>query len=213
MHDFGTLLAKDFLGSDIGWLNDEIINAYLKLLVQREQEKRGYNKDSKAAPPVHAFPSQWHETVKKANSCKAISRWTKRALLGGPQLLDASLVLFPICDGSHWTLLAIFPKDRKIEYLDSLYTHGEDRFIRWGRDWLKVELGELYVEDEWKVVIKRSAKQDNGSDCGAFTSLNALALIRGMEPGEVVTHTNMKDARRQIAATLLQGGAHGEFDF
>lgn len=213
MHDFGTLLAKDFLGSDIGWLNDEIINAYLKLLVQREQEKRGYNKASKAAPPVHAFPSQWHETVKKANSCKAISRWTKRALLGGPQLLGASLVLFPICDGSHWTLLAIFPQERKIEYLDSLYTYGEDRFICWARDWLKVELGELYVEDEWDEVVKRSAKQDNGSDCGAFTSLNALALIQGMEPGEVVTHTNMKDARRQIAATLLQGGAHGEFDF
>jgi len=50
MHDFGTLLAKDFLGSDIGWLNDEIINAYLKLLIQREQEKRATIKPRKLHP-------------------------------------------------------------------------------------------------------------------------------------------------------------------
>jgi Ulp1 family protease len=73
-------------------------------------------------------------------------------------------------------------------------------------EYLEQELGEHWIPEEWnKEVGQRSEQQLIGSDCGVFTLMNALVLIRGDGPDRVLANNGMDDARKRIAATLLAG--------
>lgn len=209
--DFGTLLPKQFNGSARAWLNDEIVNEYLSILVGYEKHVAGFeHKRNGPAPPVHAFTSHWYTSVNKG--VKSVERWAGRVQLAGKQFLDADLLLYPICDGSHWRLLAVKPRNRRIEYLDSLGLCGK-KYIEKMREYLAHELKELYIADEWTVVEdQRSSRQLNGSDCGVFTLLNALALLRDEEAKRVVACEGMLEARERIAITLMAGRPTTEMD-
>ncbi|KAF2129284.1 cysteine proteinase [Dothidotthia symphoricarpi CBS 119687] len=202
--DFGTLLPAQFNGSARAWLNDEIVNEYLSILVGYEKHSAGFeHKRNGPAPHVHAFTSHWYTSIQ--NGAKAVERWAGRVQLAGKQYLDAELLLYPICDGSHWRLLAVKPKARTIEYLDSLGLGGT-KYIAKMREYLAHELKDLYIAEEWNVIEhQRSARQLNGSDCGVFTLLNALALLRDEEAKRVVACEGMLEARERIAITLMAG--------
>ncbi|KAF2273534.1 uncharacterized protein EI97DRAFT_503399 [Westerdykella ornata] len=150
-HDLKTLLPHEFNGNPIAWLNDNIVNEYLSLLVEHEKKKAGYqHKPGGPAPPVHAFPSQWSGKPDK-------------------DLVDLLLA------------------------------------------WLEQELGDAFVKSEWTYdQHQRSMQQLNASDCGVFTCLNAVALLRSEDPSLVQITDGMHEARRHIAATLLSGHVNGE---
>ena len=223
--DFGTVLPQSSPSArdGIGWLNDEIVNAYVSTAVDRQLEKLGFDrkKIGGQAPPLHAFNTNWYNTI-STKGAQAVARWSKRAKLEGTKLLEVEHILFPINDGNHWTLLAVSGTKKQIWYLDSLGGKGK-KYLETAKEWLKMELKEKYVEGEWKVVGGAgerkngkdwtSPRQDNGVDCGVFTCFNALAVVRGMLPSETYSSADMWDARRQIAGTLLQGGFLGEFDW
>ncbi|KAF7442366.1 ULP1, Protease, Ulp1 family [Pyrenophora tritici-repentis] len=203
--DFGTLLPRLFNGSPKAWLNDSIVNEYLSIIVAAKKKEAGFeHKRGGPAPPVHAFSSFWYAAADT-------TRWSGRAQLKGKQYLDAQLILYPICDNGHWRLLAVYPKDRSIEYLDSLGLDGQ-KYIDKLMAYLEKELGDLFIPSEWnKDTVQRSRQQMNGSDCGVFTLLNALALLRGDDTNLVLPTDGMDDARRRIAATLLAGRPTTEF--
>jgi hypothetical protein len=209
--DFATLLPFHFNGDPRAWLNDNIVNEYLSIVVGAKKSEAGFkHKRGGAAPPLHAFSSFWYPTAQKA--LKGVERWAARFQLNGKQYLDADLVLYPICDLSHWRLLVVKPKERTIECLDSLGGLGEV-YIKKLKEYLAKELGDDWVEEEWTVLKKqRSIRQRNSSDCGVFTILNALALLRGEEFSSVVPSDGMNDARERIAITLMAGGPTTEFD-
>jgi hypothetical protein len=209
--DFATLLPSEFHGDPKAWLNDNIVNEYLSIVTGAKKDEAGFvPKKGGPAPPLHAFSSFWYPTAK--NSIKGVSRWAKRFYLEGAQYLDADLILYPICDGHHWRLLAVRPKDRTIEVFDSL-GFGGDKYIAKLKEYLAAELGRAWVEDEWTVLQpQRSARQKNASDCGVFTILNALALLRGEEFNKVIVCDGMKDARERIAITLMAGAPTTEFE-
>jgi hypothetical protein len=195
--DFATLLPRVFNGDPRAWLNDNIVNEYLSILVAAKKKERGFvHKRNGPAPALHAFSSFWYQTADT-------SRWTNRFQLKGKQYLDAQLILYPICDKGHWRLLAVYPQDRSMEYFDSMGLDGQ-KYIDKLMEYLKQELGEHFIPEEWdKDNIQRSEQQLNGSDCGVFTLMNALILIRGDDPKRVLATNGMDDARKRIAATLL----------
>lgn len=210
--DFGTLLPRKFNGDPRAWLNDQIVNEYLGTLVAKIKADAGF-KAAKGgpAPPVHAFSSFWYSTL-KSDRKPGVSRWAARFHLAGKQYLDADVLLYPICDAGHWRLLAVKPKERTIEYLDSMGWPG-DHFIQTMKEYLASELKELYVEEEWTVLEKqRSSQQLNGSDCGVFTLLNSLALLRGEETNRVLACNGMLEARERIAVTLMNGAPTTELE-
>jgi hypothetical protein len=209
--DFGTLLPRQFNGDPKAWLNDNIVNEYLAILTSASKQKAGFeHKRGGGAPPVHAFSSFWYSTLKSRP--KGVERWAARFQLAGRQYLDAELILYPICDGGHWRLLAVKPKERVIEYLDSLGWNG-DKYIDALKEYLAKELGSAWIETEWTVEQKqRSARQLNGSDCGVFTILNALALLRGEEFDKVLSCDGMPDARERIAMSLMKGATTTELE-
>jgi hypothetical protein len=202
--DFGTLLPHQFNGDPKAWLNDNIVNEYLSILTAGVKKRAGFeHKRGGGAPPVHAFSSFWYSTIKSRP--KGVERWAARFQLAGSQYLDAEVILYPICDAGHWRLLAVKPKDRVIEYLDSLGWSGT-KYIDTLKEYLAKELGDAWVADEWTIIAKqRSTRQLNGSDCGVFTILNALSLLRGEEFTKVLACDGMPDARERIAITLMKG--------
>ncbi|KAF3035207.1 hypothetical protein E8E12_002763 [Didymella heteroderae] len=202
--DFGTLLPAMFNGSAMAWLNDEIVNQYLSVLIKTLNDDCGFIfKRGGPAPPYHAFSSHWYTSIK--GGVKKVERWAGRVGLGGSQFLNAKVVLFPICDGSHWRLLAVKPQEHTIEYLDSLGWDGS-KYIQKLREYLQHELKDLYIEEEWKVMeLQRSSRQLNGSDCGVFVLLNALVLMLGGEHKKVIASNGMLEARERLAMTIITG--------
>ena len=215
--DFGTLLPARNGNDGIGWLNDEIVNAYVGSAVDRVLEKEGFDRKRGTPPPMHAFNTNWYNTV-STKGVQAVARWSKRAKLEGAKLLQVEQILFPINDSSHWTLLAVSGTRKRIWYLDSLggvsITGGKNKYVNAAREWLRMELKEKYVEDEWELMQGRpSPMQNNGVDCGVFTCFNAVAVVRGLVPEDVYGAVDMNEGRRMIAGTLIGGGFHGVFDW
>jgi hypothetical protein len=216
-HDFKTLLPDMFAGHSL-WLNDNIVNEYLDLLVKHLQEEAGWKKTKDGpAPPVFAFPSQWWTTVYTPEDTQdpiklnKVATWARRRRLGGKQFLDAKLILLPICHKSHWRLVAIKPQERSVEYLDSLGWEG-GIIVDITMQWIKQELGPLFIDREWSVAGgQASVRQLNGSDCGVFACMNALTLLRGEESKRVVSVEGMMDARKRIAVSLLKEAVTAEF--
>jgi hypothetical protein len=199
--DLGTLLPMWFNGNPSAWLNDNIVNEYLSLLVGKMLENRGFKHQSNgAAPPVHAFSSQWFETMKSRPD--TIQRWASRRNLSGEKFLDCELIFLPLCSSKHWRLVAIRPQDRVIEYYDSLGWSGDE--IKKSAQLLVIKvLGPHYIPDEWTFEVRDCAHQLNGSDCGVFACMNARALLLEEDVTLIRPSEGMEDERQRMAISLL----------
>lgn len=189
----------------LAWLNDEIINSYLTVIVHYLRQSTG---NLNEAPRYHAFNSFFYSSLRD-KGYQAVRRWANRAKIGGEALLNVDTVFVPVHEHAHWTLMVVRPIDRTIEYFDSLGGAGAKQ-VRAIKEWLRGELGAKFDEDEWAVLPSKSSHQDNGSDCGVFLLTNAKAIALGIEPTAFGPRdTNL--LRRKIVAELINGGLHGEF--
>jgi len=189
----------------LSWLNDEIINSYLGILVHYLRLSTG-NLDDR--PLFHAFNTFFFSTLRD-KGYQAVRRWANRAKIGGEGLLDVDTIFIPVHGGAHWTLLVVRPMERTVEYFDSLGSRGASQ-VRKIKEWLRGELGTKYDEDEWTVLKSFSSMQDNGSDCGVFLLTNAKAIALGIEPTAFGAQDTLL-LRRKIVAEIMNGGLHGEF--
>jgi sentrin-specific protease 1 len=187
--DLSTLLSDRYSGGsrlDVdGWLNDTIVNAYMDLL---KVEKEG----------VYAFSTQWFGAVGK-QGVSVLNRWAKRMkLVTAEDVMAADTILFPLNPGVHWMVIAVRPKARTVEYLDSLNGRSMPG-LKEVKTWLAEKVG-----GDWTTVVSTSNQQINSVDCGVFVCMNAAAIVSGRQPKEVVHATEMvSDARSLIAASLL----------
>lgn len=204
------LLKKDVVTcyQPVAWLNDEMINSYLAVLIDYLRRKHN-NAGRNDKPKFHAFNSFFFSNLRD-KGYTSVRRWAQRAKIGGESLLNVDMVLIPVHDSAHWTLMVVSPTSKTIEYFDSL---GEPtaRHIGKVKEWLKGELAARYVEDEWTAVPCVSPQQNNGSDCGVFLLSTAKAVAIGLEP-QSYGAKDIPLLRRKIVAELMAGGLSGEFD-
>lgn len=193
-----------------GWLNDETINGWFQSLVKSIKDQTGYVKGPNTVPAYEAFNSGWYNTVQK-KGITGIETWSRRKNIKGEKLLRAEKIFFPINTGAHWTLLIISPVNKTIYYLDSLRGSGRKAF-QLAREWLKMELKSKYHADEWTESHEKSEVQLDGTDCGVFACLNALAVAKGRS-FQKVEADKMRDGRKYMIAVLMNGGFKGEFSF
>jgi hypothetical protein len=190
------------------WLNDEVINAYLAVLVKY---LRHVSRDDTEAdkPKFHAFNSFFFSNLRDKGYA-AVHRWATRAKIGKESLLGVDTVFIPVHHNSHWTLIVVRPGARTIEHFDSLgsLSHAHVAKIT---EWLRGELGPLFVESEWSVLPSISPQQNNGSDCGVFLLTTAKAVTVGLDPLSYGA-ADIPIIRRKIVAELVNGGLEGEFD-
>lgn len=189
------------------WLNDEIINSYLMLIIHYLRQSNG-NLGPNERPRFHSFNTFFYSTLRD-KGYQGVRRWANRAKIGGEGLLDVDAVFVPVHEASHWTLMLVRPVDRTIEYFDSLGARGA-RQVKTIREWLRGELGPKYNEKEWTVLSSVSSQQDNGSDCGVFLLTNAKAIAIGIEP-TAFGPGQTPLLRRKIVAELMNGGLSGDF--
>lgn len=207
----GTQLTKNDFGTVLGqcsWLNDNIINSYVDMVVEHANKKAGRNQRDKT-PKVVAQNSFFYSNISK-NGPQSVSRWMRRKRAAGEKLLEVETMLIPVNNASHWTMIVVSPKARTIEYLDS-FGGSKDVFIRNTKAWLAVELGSLWNEDDWRVLDTNSARQYNGYDCGVFAITNAECVAGGVTTTSY-DGDDMFLQRRRIAAVLLNGGFGGDLE-
>lgn len=192
----------------MAWLNDEIINSYLALLVDYLRRAHG-NAGRHDKPKFHAFNSFFFSNLRDKGYA-SVRRWAQRAKIGGESLLDVDTVFIPVHDSAHWTLMVVRPVSRSIEHFDSLGSPSA-RHIAKVKEWLHGELLARYVDEEWSVDPSVSPQQNNGSDCGAFLLSTAKAVAVGIEPQSYGAR-DIPLLRRKIVAELMAGGLGGEFE-
>ncbi|KAI5239037.1 cysteine proteinase [Aureobasidium subglaciale] len=215
--DFATLLDSPnyHTGEPEGWLNDNIVNAFFTALCNGMNDKAGHTKGK--VPPYTSYATGWYGSVMQ-KGVTAIERWSRRKGIKGDKLLQCKRIFFPVNPGNHWSLLVICPDIHTIEYLDSLDGgHSANRksakYIKLGREWLEMELSDKYVEAEWNPVDRRSAIQNNGSDCGVFTCLNGLtSALELSNPTEEFGPKQIPHARRAMVSMLKLGGFSQHFE-
>jgi sentrin-specific protease 1 len=166
----------DICGKDVdtlkglNWLNDEVINFYLQLIVTR-----GASEDNKYQK-VFAFNTFFYSTYKD-NGYSRVRRWTKKE-----DVFSYDLLLIPVHLGMHWCLATIDVKEKSINYYDSMNGNNQTCL-----DLLKRYLQEEHQDKkkapmdltEWKQEIKKDIPQQmNGSDCGMFACKFAEYLSR-----------------------------------
>ncbi|KAI5305131.1 hypothetical protein KEM56_005215 [Ascosphaera pollenicola] len=196
------------------WLNDEVINAYLALIVDYANKRQeGGDADSAAAkktgtPKYHAFNSFFFTNLRD-RGYDSVARWARRAKIGGDALLSVDTVFVPVHNHMHWTLILIRPQARTIEHFDSL-GGPSPHHIQCVQKWLAGELRDKYKPEEWKVLPSVSPQQNNSSDCGVFLLTNAKMKMLEKEldfgPNEI------PEIRRRIVAELIHGSLDGDFE-
>ncbi|OBT79026.1 hypothetical protein VF21_02388 [Pseudogymnoascus sp. 05NY08] len=207
----GTLLVKRDFVTVLGhaaWLNDNIINSYVDMVVEHANKKAGRNQRDKT-PKVVAQSSFFYKKIRD-DGPQSVSRWMRRKRAAGKNLLEVETMLIPVNNASHWTMIVVCPKARTIEYLDS-FGGPKDVFIRNTKAWLAVELGSAWNEDDWRVLNTKSASQHNGYDCGVFAVTNAECVVGGVTTTSY-DGDDMTMQRRRIAAVLLNGGFGGDLE-
>jgi sentrin-specific protease 1 len=207
LKDFATLLGKR------AWLNDEIINTYIEWVVDAANkaaiaQSKEFDEPTSTVPKFIAHNSFFYENLikKGPSSTQGLMRRKKAP---GASLLDVDSVFVPICKGAHWTVGAVRPIAKTIEYFDSMGGNPQP-FIKLMREWLKFQLGEKYVESEWSTPRTACAHQSNGYDCGVFVCTNTFCVALGLDTS-CYDECDMLQQRRNIAVVLINRGFIGDF--
>ena len=174
--DVARLVPTGRGGSTEGWLNDEVINAYLNMIA-----KHGNQGLPATRKKYHAFNSFFYKNIAE-KGYDSVSRWGKRAKLEPQTINNMEAIFVPVNSGNHWTLLVIKPATKTVAYYDSMNGSGL-RAMAAAKAWLAGELKAQYVESQWTFVASaQSPQQDNYSDCGVFTITTAKMLTLNINP-------------------------------
>ncbi|XP_036063375.1 sentrin-specific protease 2-like [Onychomys torridus] len=152
------------------WLNDEVINFYMNLLVERNN-KKGY-------PALHVFNTFFYPKLKHGGYC-SVKRWTR-----GIKLFEKEIVLVPIHQKVHWSLIVIDLRKQSIVYYDSMGQTGQsicETIFEYLQNESKTQRNIELDPLEWKrysMTSKEIPQQLNGSDCGIFTCKYADYISR-----------------------------------
>ncbi|KAI9787126.1 MAG: hypothetical protein M1839_003361 [Geoglossum umbratile] len=203
LNSFRTLLPRP---GELGWLDDEIINAYMQAVVDYGNGDVGTRRSG--PPRYHAFNSFFYKKLGESGP-GPLARWSKRAKIDGEKLLQVELIFIPVHLGNHWTLLVVSGTKKSIEYFDSM--NGSPVWpLKNTILWLQNELKDKWVEDEWKIPNTLGPCQRNGHDCGVFTVTTAKMLMLGINP-LAYSQSDIQMQRRRMAAELHYGGFRDEF--
>jgi sentrin-specific protease 1 len=148
------------------WLNDEVINVFIKVLANNDHDQGPSD-----LPSCYFMNTLFYPKLAESHSGYTYSnvrRWTRRA-----DIMRKDMVLVPIhCHGDHWTLGVINARLRRFEYYDSL-RGACGNVLTFLRRWL---LDEATSNEEtldltgWEEVSYATGnpQQVNGFDCGLF---------------------------------------------
>ncbi|XP_022250431.1 sentrin-specific protease 1-like isoform X2 [Limulus polyphemus] len=175
----------------LNWLNDEVINFYMNLLMERGKLEN--------FPSVYAFNTFFYPKL-AAGGHNALRRWTRKI-----DIFSYDLLLVPVHLGMHWCLAVVNFQDKKIEYYDSMDGQNGE-CLKALRTYLQEESLDKKKKEfdigEWSLeVVEDIPHQMNGSDCGMFTCKYAEYVTRR---GKInFTQAHMPYFRRRMVYEIL----------
>lgn len=189
------------------WLNDNIINGSILNVAAAVNEAAG----SPETPKCAAFTSFFYNHIKDKGP-GAAARTMKRAKITKANFLSIDTILIPICQGQHWTLAVVRPRDGIVAHIDSMRGGaGEKQVTDLLMAWVRATLADLFDPDHWRVHQYKAPRQSNGYDCGVFAITNAVCQALGVKMEGSYDQRQLTLQRSRIAAMLLNGGWTGDF--
>ncbi|XP_036622276.1 sentrin-specific protease 2 isoform X2 [Trichosurus vulpecula] len=175
------------------WLNDEIINFYMNLLMERNKKQ--------GLPVLHAFSTFFYPKL-STGGYQAVKRWTK-----GVDLFEHELILVPIHRRAHWSLVVIDMRKKNIRYLDSMGQKNHricNLMLRYLQEESKTKRNRELDPAEWTLECAKAyeiPQQLNGSDCGMFTCKYADYLSQ--DKPITFTQNQMPHFRKRMVWEIL----------
>ncbi|KAM4541731.1 sentrin-specific protease 2 isoform 1-T1 [Odontesthes bonariensis] len=161
-----------------GWLNDEVINFYLSLIMERCSGEAGRFK-------VYSFSTFFFPKLRggaggQTGGHVAVKRWTKAV-----DLFLFDLILVPLHLGVHWAMAVIDFKSKTVKSYDSMGQRHDDicsLLLLYLKEEHKVKKGRELDGAKWTVGSLKAGEipqQKNGSDCGVFACKYADYIAKG----------------------------------
>lgn len=160
------------------WLNDEVINFYLSMVMERSSGPRG-------GPRVYSFSTFFFAKLHgraggQAAGHAAVKRWTKAV-----DLFQYDIILVPLHLGVHWSLAVVDFKSKSVRSYDSMGQRHDDicqLLLTYLKEEHNAKKGRDLDNSKWTVGSMRASEipqQKNGSDCGVFACKYADYISQG----------------------------------
>ncbi|XP_063838251.1 uncharacterized protein LOC135087408 isoform X1 [Ostrinia nubilalis] len=178
----------------LNWLNDEVINFYMNLLMQRAAERP-------KLPRVYAANTFFYPKLMQAGQA-GLRRWTRKV-----DIFAHDLLVVPVHLGVHWCVSLVDFRARRVAYLDSMggrNTACLQALMQYLRDEHQDKKGAPFDDAGWRTeCLKDIPQQMNGSDCGMFACTFAEFSCR--DAPYTFSQAHMPYLRRKAALEILQG--------
>lgn len=177
------------------WLNDNIIDFYLSLIVERSQLQ--FDND-KSLPKIFAYSTHFYTSLEN-NGYQSVARWGKRKKL---DVKGIDYILIPVNrSNTHWCLSRINIKDKQFEFYDSLGGKARKVFDNL-KEYMIKETEKQYPGynpgyENWNCIDMECEQQLNGYDCGVFTCKNSEVLARDGDLNGF-SQSDMRGLRRRM---------------
>lgn len=165
VEDFGLRITRKDIHtlSGLNWLNDEVINFYMNLLIARGTTDN--------YPKVYAMNTFFYPKLLSGGH-SSLKRWTRKV-----DLFAQDLVVVPIHLDIHWCMSIIDLRDKAIVYYDSMGS-SNPKCLAALKQYLQDESldkkKKAYDMSDWKLKSAKDIPQQmNGSDCGVFSCMFA----------------------------------------
>lgn len=179
------------------WLNDEVINFYMNLLMERSEQR-----SSEGLPKVYAMNTFFVPRLLQSGH-GAVRRWTRKV-----DIFSYDVIPVPVHVGQvHWCMAIIHLKQKTIKYYDSMGTPNP-RLLNALEDYLREESLDKRKEPFdtskfHKESVADAPRQMNGSDCGVFSCMFAEYITRNRQI--TFSQENMPYFRRKMILEIVQG--------
>ncbi|KRT82589.1 Peptidase [Oryctes borbonicus] len=178
--------------SGLNWLNDEVINFYMNLIIERGKMEKW--------PKAYALNTFFYPKIINGGQ-SSVRRWTRKV-----DIFSYDLIAIPIHLKLHWCMAIIDFRKKRITYYDSMGSSNME-CLRALMSYLKDEhLDKKKTEfdaSDWRLTSARDIPQQmNGSDCGMFSCTFAEVLTRDAEINFSQEH--MPYLRRKMVLEILE---------
>ncbi|KAK3919045.1 Sentrin-specific protease 1 [Frankliniella fusca] len=176
----------------LAWLNDEVINFYMNLLIERGK--------SDNYPSVHAFNTFFFPKL-SGSGYDSLKRWTRKV-----DIFSHDFILVPIHRGMHWCMAIINMKEKVICYYDSMdgrFPQCADALLNYLQKESMDKKKQPFDTAGWKKEhAENIPQQNNGSDCGMFACMYAEYVSRNAPIS--FTQDDMPYFRRKVVYEILK---------
>ena len=197
------------------WLNDEVINFYLRKLIDKKRTASA--KKTKCLFLSTFFYFKLVQQLRRFDY-DGVKRWTRKV-----NFFSYDKIIIPIntgyyekikgtnkaeFKGTHWVLVVINLRDKKFEYYDSMFSELRGKkILEKMRRYVKAEsldkdeITHFDLSGFTDVLHREAPQQKNGTDCGVFTIKTAEHIIQDKQLS--FTQKDMSYFRKKICFDII----------